>query len=105
LEIAKMKSRLRNLLRLKTRAEPWKKEIAAPPHADDAKEGYARPQDEAIRLTRPAASQGEEYDRGEDFVPLQDVFFELDLLRILDRRNRVNHSWNTDNRPSLPSAA
>jgi hypothetical protein len=74
------------------------------------KEAYAQAQDEAIRLAQLAASQGEEYDPGDDFIPASDygefVFSEPDLLRVLDRRNRVSRSWNLNKRPpSVPKAA
>ena len=74
------------------------------------KEAYARAQDEAIRLAQLAASEGEEYDPGEDFEPAsaygQFVFSKPDLLRVLDRRNRVDRAWNLSNRrPSAPKAA
>jgi hypothetical protein len=55
------------------------------------KEAYSRAQDEAIRLAQLAASEGEKYDPGEDFVPASAygelVFSGPDLLRVLDRRN------------------
>jgi hypothetical protein len=74
------------------------------------KEAYAQAQNEAIRLAQLAASEGEEYDPGEDFVPAsaygEFVFSEPDLLRVLDRRNRVSRSWNINKRPrTLPKAA
>ncbi len=66
-------------------------------------EAYARAQDEAIRLAQLAASQGEEYDPGEDFLPAsahgEFVFSAPDLLRVLDRRNRVTRSWDVNKRP------
>jgi hypothetical protein len=74
------------------------------------KEVYAQAQNEAIRLAQLAASQGDEYDPGDDFVPAsaygQFVFSEPDLLRVLDRRNRVSRAWDFANRrPTLPKAA
>jgi len=74
------------------------------------KEAYARAQDEAIRLAQLAASEGEEYDPGEDFLPAsaygEFVFSEPDLLRVLDRRNRVTRSWDVNKRPpTFPKAA
>jgi hypothetical protein len=74
------------------------------------KDAYARAQDEAIRLAQLAASQGEEYDPGEDFQPAsaygEFVFSEPDLLRVLDRRNRLSRSWNINKRPpTVPKAA
>ena len=74
------------------------------------REAYARAQDEAIRLAQLAASQGEEYDPGDDFQPAsaygQFVFSAPDLLRVLDRRNRVSRSWNLNKRPpTVPKAA
>jgi hypothetical protein len=66
-------------------------------------EAYSRAQDEAIRLAQLAASQGEEYDPGEDFLPAsahgEFVFSAPDLLRVLDRRNRVTRSWDVNKRP------
>jgi hypothetical protein len=74
------------------------------------KEAYTQAQNEAIRLAQLAASEGEEYDPGDDFVPAsaygQFVFSKPDLLRVLDRRNRVSRAWDHANRrPSLPKAA
>jgi hypothetical protein len=74
------------------------------------KEAYSRAQDEAIRLAQLAASQGEEYDPGDDFLPAsaygEFVFSEPDLLRVLDRRNRVTRSWDVNKRPpTFPKAA
>jgi hypothetical protein len=74
------------------------------------KEAYAQAQDEAIRLAQLAASEGEEYDPGEDFIPAtaygEFVFSEPDLLRVLDRRNRVSRSRNINKRPpTVPKAA
>jgi hypothetical protein len=74
------------------------------------KEAYAQAQNEAIRLAQLAASQGEEYDPGDDFVPAsaygEFVFSEPDLLRVLDRRNRVTRAWNHSKRPpTVPKAA
>jgi hypothetical protein len=74
------------------------------------KQAYARAQDEAIGLVQLAASEGEEYDPGDDFLPAsahgQFVFSEPDLLRVIDRRNRVSRSWNIDKRPpTFPKAA
>ena len=74
------------------------------------KEAYARAQDEAIRLAQLAASEGEEYDPGDDFVPASAhagfAFSAPDLLRVLDRRNRVARSWNINKRPrAIPKAA
>jgi hypothetical protein len=74
------------------------------------KEAYAGAQDEAIRLAQLAASEGEEYDPGDDFVPAsaygEFVFSEPDLLRVLDRRNRVFRAWNHSKRPpTVPKAA
>jgi hypothetical protein len=74
------------------------------------KEAYARAQDEAIRLAQLAASEGKGYDPGDDFVPAsaygQFVFSAPDLLRVLDRRNRVSRSWNINKRPpAVPKAA
>jgi hypothetical protein len=74
------------------------------------KEAYSRAQDEAIRLAQLAASEGEEYDPGEDFIPARAygefVFSEPDLLRVLDRSNRVSRSWNINKRPpTVPKAA
>ena len=74
------------------------------------KEAYVQAQNEAIRLAQHAASQGEEYDPGDDFVPAsaygEFVFSEPDLLRVLDRRNRVGAAWDHSNRrPSRPKAA
>ncbi len=67
------------------------------------KEAYSRAQDEAIRLAQLAASQGEEYDPGDDFLPAsaygEFVFSAPDLLRVLDRRNRVIRSWDVNKRP------
>jgi hypothetical protein len=74
------------------------------------KEAYSRAQDQAIRLAQLAASEGEEYDPGDDFLPAsaygEFVFSEPDLLRVLDRRNRVSRSWNINKRPpTVPKAA
>jgi hypothetical protein len=74
------------------------------------KEAYAQAENEAIRLAQLAASEGEEYDPGDDFVPAsaygQFVFSEPDLLRVLDRRNRVSRSRNINKRPpAVPEAA
>ena len=74
------------------------------------KEAYARAQDEAIRLAQLAASQGEEYDPGDDFEPAsahgQFVFSAPDLLRIIDRDARLRRSWDINKRPPvLPKAA
>jgi len=73
------------------------------------KEACSRAQDEAIRLAQLAASEGEEYDPGEDFVPAsaygEFVFSEPDPLRVLDRRNRVSRSWNINKRPPTFSKA
>jgi hypothetical protein len=73
------------------------------------KEAYARAQQEAIRLAQLAASEGEEYDPGDDFVPAsaygQFGFSEPDLLRVLDRRNRVSLAWDHPNcRPARPES-
>ena len=74
------------------------------------KEAYIQAQNEAIRLAQLAASEGEEYDPGDDFVPAsaygEFVFSEPDLLRVLDRRNRVSRSRNiNERRPTAPKAA
>jgi hypothetical protein len=74
------------------------------------KEAYAWAQDEAIGLAQLAASEGEEYDPGDDFLPAsaygEFVFSAPDLLRVWDRRNRVSRSWNINNRPpAVPKAA
>jgi hypothetical protein len=74
------------------------------------KEAYVKAQDEAIRLAQLAASEGEEYDPGDDFIPAsaygEFVFSEPDLLRVLDRRNRVSRAWNHSKRPpTVPKAA
>jgi hypothetical protein len=74
------------------------------------KEAYAAAQNEAIRLAQLAASQGEEYDPGEDFQPAsaygEFVFSAPDLLRVLDRRNRVDRAWSFSKRPpTVPKAA
>jgi hypothetical protein len=74
------------------------------------KEAYAAAQNEAIRLAQLAASQGEEYDPGDDFQPAsaygEFVFSAPDLLRVLDRRNRVDRAWNLSKRPpTVPKAA
>ena len=74
------------------------------------KEAYAQAQNEAIRLAQLAASQGEEYDPGDDFLPAsaygEFVFSEPELLRVLDRRNRVSRSLNINKRPpTVPKAA
>jgi hypothetical protein len=74
------------------------------------KEAYSRAQDEAIRLAQLAASHGEEYDPGDDFLPAaaygEFVFSAPDLLRVLDRRNRIIRSWNVNKRPpTFPKAA
>ena len=74
------------------------------------KEAYAAAQDEAIRLAQLAASQGEEYDPGDDFKPAsaygEFVFSEPDLLRVRDRRNRVDRARKLANRPPThPKAA
>jgi hypothetical protein len=87
------------------------KDIAAL-HAmqEKRKASYARAQDEAIRLMQLAASQGEDYDPGNDFEPPsahgQFVFSEPDLLCVLDRRNRLSRSWDVNTRPpTFPKAA
>jgi hypothetical protein len=68
------------------------------------KEAYAQAQNEAIRLAQLAASQGEEYDPGDDFVPAsaygEFVFSTPDLLRVLDRRNRVARAWQHEPKKS-----
>jgi hypothetical protein len=74
------------------------------------KEAYAAAQNEAIRLAQLAASQGEEYDPGDDFLPAsaygEFVFSAPDLLCVLDRRNRVDRAWNLNKRPPMvPKAA
>jgi hypothetical protein len=73
------------------------------------KEAYTQAQNEAIRLAQLAASQGEEYDPGDDFVPAsaygEFVFSTPDLLRVLDRRNRVARAWQYEKRPSAPPKA
>src|SRR5262249_1383791 len=70
------------------------------------KEAYTQAQNEAIRLAQHAASQGEEYDPGDDFVPAsaygQFVFSEPDLRRVFDRRNRVSAAWDHANRRPAP---
>jgi hypothetical protein len=74
------------------------------------KEAYTQAQNEAIRLAQLAASEGEEYDPGDDFLPAsaygEFVFAEPDLLRVLDRRDRVSRSWDIKKRPpTFPKAA
>jgi hypothetical protein len=74
------------------------------------KASYSRAQDEAIRLLQLALSEDEDYDPGEDFLPAsahgQFVFSEPDLLRVIDRKNRLSRSWDVNKRPpTLPKAA
>ena len=68
-----------------------------------AEEACARAQNEAIRLAQPAASEGEAYGPGDDFLPAsaygECVFSAPDLLRVLDRRNRVVRFWETNKGP------
>ena len=75
----------------------------------ERKTSYARAQDEAIRLAQLAESEGN-YDPGDDFVPASAhggfVFSETELLRVLDRQNRVSRSWDVNKRPpTFPKAA
>jgi len=79
-------------------------------HADETQGSLGPSLKEAIRLAQHAASQGEEYDPGEDFDPAsaygEFVFSEPDLLRVLDRRNRVSAAWDHANRrPTRPKTA
>jgi hypothetical protein len=70
------------------------------------KEAYAQAQNEAIRLAQLAASEGEEYDPGDDFLPAsaygQFVFSKPGLLRVLDRRNRVSAPETSTSAPDAP---
>jgi len=74
------------------------------------REAYKLAQNEAIRLAQLAASEDKDYDPGDDFVPAsaygEFVFSEPELLRVLDRRNRVSRSLALARRPpALPDAA
>jgi hypothetical protein len=74
------------------------------------KASYSRAQDEAIRLLQLALSQGEDYDPGEDFLPAsahgEFVFSASELLRVIDRKNRISRPWDVNKRPpTFPKAA